>query len=150
MKKQIHVTSLEETVRLAHQLAKLLTPPDVVTLEGDLGAGKTTFTQALAKGLGVERTVSSPTFTIIKQYEGTYPLNHLDVYRLENSEEDLGWDELFYGEAISIVEWAQYIEQDLPQDRLAIRITRTGDTARTIEFEPTGSHFIKICEAITR
>lgn len=149
MKKQIHVTSVAQTVQLAEQLAKLLSPPDVVTLEGDLGAGKTTFTQALAKGLGVERTVSSPTFTIIKQYEGTYPLNHLDVYRLEDSEEDLGWDELFYGDAISIVEWAQYIEEDLPENRLAIRITRTGDTARTIELEPTGSHFIKICEAIT-
>ncbi len=149
MKKQLHVTSLEETVQLAEQLAQLLTPPDVVTLEGDLGAGKTTFTQALAKGLGVTRTVSSPTFTIIKQYEGIYPLNHLDVYRLEDSEEDLGWDELFYGDAISIVEWAQYIKQDLPENRLAIRITRTGDTTRLIELEPNGSHFIKICEAIT-
>ncbi|WOV83933.1 tRNA (adenosine(37)-N6)-threonylcarbamoyltransferase complex ATPase subunit type 1 TsaE [Sporosarcina jeotgali] len=150
MKKHIHVTSIAETVQLAEQLAKLLSPPDVVTLEGDLGAGKTTFTQALAKGLGVSRTVSSPTFTIIKQYEGIYPLNHLDVYRLENSDEDLGWDELFYGDAISIVEWAQFIEDELPDHRLAIRIIRTGDTERMIELEPAGSHFIKICEAITQ
>lgn len=150
MKKQIHVSSLEETLDLAERLSQLLSPPDVVTLEGDLGAGKTTFTQALAKGLGVQRTVSSPTFTIIKQYEGTYPLNHLDVYRLEDSEEDLGWDELFYGDAISIVEWAQFIEEELPENRLAIRIIRTGDTARMIELEPTGNHFIEICEAMTQ
>ncbi|MGG0644723.1 tRNA (adenosine(37)-N6)-threonylcarbamoyltransferase complex ATPase subunit type 1 TsaE [Sporosarcina gallistercoris] len=150
MKKQLHVSSLEETLDLAKRLSQLLSPPDVVTLEGDLGAGKTTFTQALAKGLGVQRTVSSPTFTIIKQYEGTYPVNHLDVYRLEDSEEDLGWDELFYGDAISIVEWAQFIEEELPENRLAIRIIRTGDTARMIELEPTGTHFIKICEAMTQ
>ncbi|MBD7908269.1 tRNA (adenosine(37)-N6)-threonylcarbamoyltransferase complex ATPase subunit type 1 TsaE [Sporosarcina gallistercoris] len=150
MKKQLHVSSLEETLHLAERLSQLLSPPDVVTLEGDLGAGKTTFTQALAKGLGVQRTVSSPTFTIIKQYEGTYPLNHLDVYRLEDSEEDLGFDELFYGDAISIVEWAQFIEEDLPENRLAIRIIRTGDTARMIELEPKGNHFIKICEAMTQ
>lgn len=150
MKKQIHVTSVLETIQLAEQLAQLLSPPDVITLEGDLGAGKTTFTQAFAKGLGVTRTVSSPTFTIIKQYEGTHPLNHLDVYRLADSEEDLGWDELFYGDAISIVEWAQYIEPELPENRLGIKITRTGNTARLIELEPIGSHFIKICEAISQ
>ena len=150
MKKQFYVTTLAETVAFAEQLAPYLTPPDVLTLEGDLGAGKTTFTQALAKALGVTRTVSSPTFTILKQYDGQYPLNHLDVYRLENSEEDLGWDELFFGEAISIVEWAHYIQGELPDDRLDIRITRTGDTSRMIELEPKGHHFMKICEAITQ
>lgn len=147
---QLHVATLAETVAFAKRLAPHLTPPDVLTLEGDLGAGKTTFTQALAKALGVTRTVSSPTFTIVKQYEGHYPLNHLDVYRLENSEEDLGWDELFFGDAISIVEWAHYIQDELPKERLAIRITRTGDSSRLIELEPHGSHFIKICEAITQ
>ena len=98
MTQKIEVNSVEETELIATKLAALLTPPDILTLEGDLGAGKTTFTKALAKGLGITRTVNSPTFTIIKQYQGNYPLNHLDVYRLAGSDEDLGWDELFYGE----------------------------------------------------
>ena len=117
---------MKETEQLAIKLAALLTPPDVITLEGDLGAGKTTFTKALAKGLGITRTVNSPTFTIMKQYEGNYPFNHLDVYRLADSDEDLGWDELFYGDAISVVEWAHLIEDDLPVERLEIRIVHKG------------------------
>lgn len=146
---EIDIYSLEETQQLAGQLAGLLAPPDVLTLEGDLGAGKTTFTQALAKALGVTRTVNSPTFTIIKQYEGNYPFNHLDVYRLADSDEDLGWDELFYGDAISVVEWAHLIEEDLPKERLGIQIFHTGDTARKIVFHPIGERYEKICEAMT-
>ncbi|MBO1915013.1 tRNA (adenosine(37)-N6)-threonylcarbamoyltransferase complex ATPase subunit type 1 TsaE, partial [Microvirga sp. 3-52] len=96
MKKQFIVHSLKETEQLARNLALLLSPPDVITLEGDLGAGKTAFTQAFAKAIGITRTVSSPTFTILKQYEGNFPFNHLDVYRLAGSDEDLGWEELFY------------------------------------------------------
>lgn len=145
---EIDIHSLEETQHLAHKLATLLTPPDVLTLEGDLGAGKTTFTQALAKGLGITRTVNSPTFTIIKQYEGRFPFNHLDVYRLADSDEDLGWDELFYGDAISVIEWAHLIEDDLPEERLGIRIQHTGDTSRKIIFHPIGERYEKICEAI--
>ncbi|MBB4825089.1 tRNA threonylcarbamoyladenosine biosynthesis protein TsaE [Sporosarcina luteola] len=149
MLKEIVVHGPEETIRLAAVLASYLTPPDVVTLEGDLGAGKTTFTQALAKSLGVTRTVNSPTFTIIKQYEGRYPFNHLDVYRLADSDEDLGWDELFYGEAISVVEWAHLIENDLPRERLAITIRHLGEESRQFIIQPFGAHFEEICEAIT-
>ena len=97
MTMEILVNSLEETKSLALKLADLLEAQDTITLEGDLGAGKTTFTQSLAKGLGITRTVNSPTFTILKQYEGRLPFNHLDVYRLANSDEDLGWDECFSG-----------------------------------------------------
>ena len=146
---QFNVHSLEETEQIANTLAGLLSPPDVVTLEGDLGAGKTTFTQALARSLGITRTVNSPTFTILKQYEGRVPFNHLDVYRLADSDEDLGWDELFYGDAVSVVEWAHLIEDDLPAERLEIRIQHTGETSRKIEFIPKGERFEKICEAIT-
>ncbi|AXI01361.1 tRNA (adenosine(37)-N6)-threonylcarbamoyltransferase complex ATPase subunit type 1 TsaE [Sporosarcina sp. PTS2304] len=133
---------------LAATIGSYLQPPDVLTLEGDLGAGKTTFAKALAKSIGVTRTVSSPTFTIIKQYEGNYLLNHLDVYRLADSEEDLGWNELFYGDAISIIEWAQFIEEELPEQRLDIIIYRTGETTRTVEVKPKGEHFIRMCEEI--
>lgn len=142
------IGSVEEMEQLAAVIGSHLRPPDVVTLEGDLGAGKTTFAKALARSIGVTRTVSSPTFTIIKQYEGDYPLNHLDVYRLADSEEDLGWDELFYGEAISLVEWAQFIEDELPDERLGLVIHQTGPTARVVEFIPQGKRFRQICEEI--
>lgn len=146
---EFNAHSLEETEQIANTLAGLLSPPDVVTLEGDLGAGKTTFTQALARSLGITRTVNSPTFTILKQYEGRVPFNHLDVYRLADSDEDLGWDELFYGDAVSVVEWAHLIEDDLPKERLDIEIYHTGESSRRIVFIPKGERFEKICEAMT-
>ncbi|ARD49667.1 tRNA threonylcarbamoyladenosine biosynthesis protein TsaE [Sporosarcina sp. P33] len=133
---------------LAAEIGRRLRPPDMLTLEGDLGAGKTTFTKALAKAIGVTRTVSSPTFTIVKQYEGDYPFNHLDVYRLANSEEDLGWDELFYGDAISVVEWAQFIQDELPDQRLELVIHHTGPDSRQVECIPKGERFTRICEEI--
>nr|WP_228551149.1 tRNA (adenosine(37)-N6)-threonylcarbamoyltransferase complex ATPase subunit type 1 TsaE [Sporosarcina cascadiensis] len=142
------IKSVEEMEALAAEIGSYLKPPDVLTLEGELGTGKTTFSKALAKSIGVTRTVSSPTFTIIKQYEGNYPLNHLDVYRLADSEEDLGWDELFYGDAISIVEWAQFIQNELPEQRLDMVIRQTGSNARTIELTPKGERFTHICEEI--
>lgn len=148
MIKEFEVRSVEQTEQLALKLAAFLTPPDIITLEGDLGAGKTTFTKALAKGLGITRTVNSPTFTIVKQYEGKYPFNHLDVYRLADSEEDLGWEELFYGDAISIVEWAHLIEDELPAERLEIRIVHKGDNQRKITFKPFGERYEMICEGI--
>ncbi|MEK3936674.1 tRNA (adenosine(37)-N6)-threonylcarbamoyltransferase complex ATPase subunit type 1 TsaE [Sporosarcina sp. FSL W7-1349] len=148
MIKEIEVHSVQETEALADRLASFLAPPDVILLEGDLGAGKTTFTKALAKALGVTRTVNSPTFTILKQYEGRHPLNHLDVYRLADSEEDLGWVELFYGDAISVVEWAHLIEDDLPSERLEIRIAHKGEDFRTITLKPTGARYEKICEEL--
>ncbi|MCM3088443.1 tRNA (adenosine(37)-N6)-threonylcarbamoyltransferase complex ATPase subunit type 1 TsaE [Bhargavaea ginsengi] len=150
MNETIDVQSPEETARLAEKLASLLEGGEVITLEGDLGAGKTTFTQALAKGLGVRRTVSSPTFTILKQYEGRLPLNHLDVYRLADSEEDLGWEELFYGDAVSVVEWAQYIEEELPKERLDIEIRRLGGDGRRFTLKPAGSRYESMTKELMR
>lgn len=93
------------------RLATLLKAGDV-PLEGDLGAGKTTFTKSLAKGLGIERNVNSPTFTIIKEYKsGRLPLYHMDVYRLGDEFEDLGFDEYFEGDGVTVVEWAHLIEE---------------------------------------
>src|SRR5690625_95245 len=86
-----------KTKKLAAIIAKKLNSGDIITLEGELGAGKTTFTKGIAEGLEVKRTVTSPTFTIIKQYKGRIPLYHMDAYRLENSSEDIGFDEYFEG-----------------------------------------------------
>lgn len=142
------INSEQETEALAQQLAEQLDSSDVLTLEGDLGAGKTTFTKSVAKGLGITRNVNSPTFTILKQYEGRLPLNHLDVYRLADSDEDLGWDELFYGDAVSIIEWAHLIKEDLPPDRLAIQILRLEGDKRKFTFEPFGRRYEQLCEEL--
>ena len=147
---ELYINNLAETQALAQKLASLLRAQDTITLQGDLGAGKTTFTQSLAKGLGIKRTVNSPTFTIMKQYSGEIPLNHLDVYRLADSEEDLGWDEIFYGDAVTVVEWAHLIEQELPQERLAISITRIDDEKRKFEFTPIGQRYIEMCEELMK
>ncbi|GAQ19158.1 ADP-binding protein [Oceanobacillus picturae] len=138
---QVKVHTEVETRQVAAQLAVLLKPGDVVTLEGELGAGKTTFTKGLANGLGVKRHVSSPTFTIIKEYQGELPLYHMDVYRLENSEEDIGFDEYFNGDGICVVEWAQFINEFLPEERLEIEIQYAGEESRTIQFKAYGTHF---------
>lgn len=142
--------SQDETEQFALKLANLLQAQDMITLEGDLGAGKTTFTKALAQGLGITRTVNSPTFTIMKQYEGRLPFNHLDVYRLAESVEDLGWDELFYGDAVSVIEWAHLIEPDLPQERLAIEIYRIGEQERRFVLIPHGKRYEALCEELMK
>ena len=150
MRFDININNLEETQVLAKKLAEIVEPQDTITLEGDLGAGKTTFTQAFAKGLGITRTVNSPTFTIMKQYNGRLPLNHLDVYRLEDSDEDLGWDEIFYGDAVTVVEWAHLIERDLPSERLAIEIRRVDENARVITLIPLGKRYELLCEELVK
>ncbi|MBM7365305.1 tRNA (adenosine(37)-N6)-threonylcarbamoyltransferase complex ATPase subunit type 1 TsaE [Priestia taiwanensis] len=138
----------EETMEFSKQLGEVLQAKDVIVLEGDLGAGKTTFTKGLAKGLGVKRVVSSPTFTIIKEYQGRLPLYHMDVYRVQGSEEDLGFDEYFYGDGVTVVEWAHLIESQLPEELLKISLYHVGDTTRKIVVEPIGSRYIQLCEEL--
>lgn len=144
------INTLEETQALAMRLAELVELQYTITLEGDLGAGKTTFTQSFAKGLGVKRTVNSPTFTIMKQYVGRIPLNHLDVYRLEDSDEDLGWEEIFYGDAVTVVEWAHLIQEDLPEERLAIEIIRIDETKRKFVLKPIGEKYVRLCKELLK
>lgn len=136
--------SVEETQGIAERLANLLVAGDVLTLEGDLGAGKTTFTKGLAKGLGVTRNVNSPTFTIVKEYKGRVPLYHMDVYRLEDSDEDIGFFEYFHGEGVSVVEWARYIEEYLPEERLEVQISYIDEMTRKMEFTAYGARYRSI------
>lgn len=136
----------EDTLEIARRLGKILKPADVLLLEGDLGAGKTTFTKGLASGLGIKRNVNSPTFTIIKEYHGRIPLYHMDVYRLEDSFEDLGFDEYFYGDGVTVVEWAQFIEDQLPQSHLSLYIYHENQNQRRIVFKPTGTRYEALCE----
>lgn len=145
-------SSADETIAFAERLAKQLKPGSVLTLEGDLGAGKTTFTKGLARGLGVSRVVNSPTFTIIKEYQGTtLPLYHMDVYRLnEESDEDLGFEDYFYGEGVTVVEWASQIQAVLPSDRLEIFIKRETDEGRSLLLIPHGEAMKQVCQELSR
>ncbi|AQQ52153.1 tRNA (adenosine(37)-N6)-threonylcarbamoyltransferase complex ATPase subunit type 1 TsaE [Planococcus lenghuensis] len=146
----LNVHSPEETKAMAVKLASFLSPKDLITLEGDLGAGKTTFTKGLAQGLGISRNVNSPTFTILKQYEGRLKLNHIDAYRLEDSDEDIGFDELFEENAVIVVEWAQFIEEYLPAKRLEIRIAREAGDTRRFSFHPFGERYEFLCKELMK
>jgi tRNA threonylcarbamoyladenosine biosynthesis protein TsaE len=147
---ELNTTNSEETSTFAEDLAQFLQPGDVITLEGDLGAGKTTFTKGLAKGLGVKRTVNSPTFTIIKEYKGRLPLYHMDVYRVTDACEYLGFDEYFEGDGVTVVEWAHLIEEQLPSDRLTIFLYREEGDQRKIVLVPKGTRYEQLCKEIFR
>ncbi|TVT27856.1 tRNA (adenosine(37)-N6)-threonylcarbamoyltransferase complex ATPase subunit type 1 TsaE [Salinicoccus cyprini] len=148
MKYSIEINGLNETEKLARTLADNMEMGTVILLSGDLGTGKTTFTQFLGRSLGVRRRMSSPTFNIIKTYRGDHTIHHMDCYRLEDSDEDLGFDEYFNGEDIAIVEWPQFIEDFLPDEHLSIHITVAGEDARVFKFTSSGMKYTKILEAL--
>jgi tRNA threonylcarbamoyladenosine biosynthesis protein TsaE len=141
----IRTASPDATRALAAALGPLLEPGDVVSLVGDLGAGKTAFAQGLAHGLGVAGPVTSPTFTIVQEYDGRIPIAHVDVYRLETIQDlyDLGFDELIDDGRVTIVEWGDLIAQALPPDRLVVRIDPgDADTERVLELSFHGARWI--------
>ncbi|MFD0869551.1 MULTISPECIES: tRNA (adenosine(37)-N6)-threonylcarbamoyltransferase complex ATPase subunit type 1 TsaE [Paenibacillus] len=140
----------QDTSRLAEALAPMMTPGTVLALDGDLGAGKTTFSQALARALGVADVVNSPTFTIIKEYSGeSLPFYHMDVYRITEEEADeLGLDEYFYGDGVTVVEWASRIPDLLPEERLTIYIETTGLQERRFLLTPEGPVYRHWCETL--
>ncbi|WP_129600287.1 tRNA (adenosine(37)-N6)-threonylcarbamoyltransferase complex ATPase subunit type 1 TsaE [Anaerophilus nitritogenes] len=142
--------SEQKTYDLGYNLGEFLQKGDVVCLTGDLGAGKTTLSKAIAKGLGVEECVTSPTFTIIHEYEGRVPLYHFDVYRIGEIDEmeDLGYEEYFYGEGVCLVEWASQIEEIIPKEHLWIQITKIDDSTREIEITGSSNHFDNILEEL--
>ncbi|QQK79206.1 tRNA (adenosine(37)-N6)-threonylcarbamoyltransferase complex ATPase subunit type 1 TsaE [Salicibibacter cibi] len=123
--------STEETMRIAERLGKKAKAGDLFALDGDLGAGKTHFSKGLAKGLGVEAMVNSPTFTILKVYNGCLPFYHIDAYRLdENEEEELGLEEYMDGNGVTVVEWASNLRTQLPSRRVNITFKRVDEQER--------------------
>lgn len=151
--KSLTLTNRDATITLGKKIGQQLVAGDVLVLDGDLGAGKTTFTKGLAAGLEIPDIIKSPTFTIIHEYQdGRLPLYHMDAYRLENGgAEDLGLEEYFDGDGVSVVEWAEFVEDELPTDFLAIHFKRTGDdNTRILEFEPYGQHFDQIVKSVVK
>lgn len=141
--------NLQDMSSFAAMLGEVLRPGDVLLLEGDLGAGKTTLTQYLAKALGVTKNVNSPTFTIIKEYEGIYPFYHMDVYRLGEEPEDLGFDEYFYGNGITVVEWAHLIADQLPDEYIQINLFHTGvENQRKVQLIVNGDRYARVLEKV--
>lgn len=124
--KKIISESPEATAEFAYNFAKTLKSGDVVCLDGDLGVGKTAFVQGLAKGLGIDDYISSPTFTIVNEYNAPLPLYHFDVYRIGDSEEmyDIGFDEYIFGDGVCVIEWSANISDILPEKRYEITINK--------------------------
>lgn len=123
----IETRTAEETFALGEKVGRCARPGQIYTLTGDLGVGKTVFTQGVAAGLDITEPISSPTFTIIQVYEGgRLPFYHFDVYRIGDIEEmeEIGYDDYFFGEGVCLIEWAQLIEEILPQSVISIKIEK--------------------------
>ena len=148
---KIELNGLEETKEFGIKIGQLLKPGDILCLNGDLGAGKTTLTKSIGLGLGVEDYITSPTFALINEYDGRIPVYHFDVYRLENVEDlyDLGFDEYFYGHGVSIIEWADKIEALLPKERIVLDIEKAIDLdSRIISLRGYGSRYLEVLEEL--
>lgn len=149
MKYEFISKSKEETQKLGAFIAKEFLPGDVVLLKGDLGAGKTTLTGGVAKALDIKDDVISPTFNIMKCYfKGKLPLYHIDAYRLENQNIELGLDEYIEGDGVCFIEWPQYIEPLLPDETLSITLKNIGGDNRSITLEGNTPHFEQIISSV--
>ena len=129
--------SFEETIHTGKEIGAKLQPGDIICMEGDLGAGKTSLTKGIALALDIQEEITSPTYTLISEYYGSYPLYHMDLYRIDSIEEFemLGAEDLLFGKGISIIEWSERIEEYLPENKKIIRITIMPDLNRKIEVE---------------
>ncbi len=140
--------SMEETHALGKKIGEHVSPSMVFLMAGDLGAGKTTTTQGIAKGLGITKTVTSPTFNILKIYKGRMPLYHIDAYRLEGASQDLGFDEFLDDDGLTVIEWSQYVSELIPEEYLSISIRLLEDDEREFTFTAKGKQYEALLEEI--
>ena len=151
MEYKITTYSEEETIELAQNIESEKFPNMVICLRGDLGSGKTIFTKGFAQAMEIPEEITSPTFNIIKEYlSGDMPLFHMDVYRLDGNVEDLGIEEYYSKNGITIIEWADMIPDYLPEERLDIKIKNSSEDEdkRIITITPYGTIYEELCEAI--
>ena len=149
---QITTRTPDETQKLGKTIGKWIEQPLVIGLSGDLGSGKTAFVQGLAEGLEVpgQYYITSPTFTLINEYPGRFPLFHIDLYRLDGISdlEDIGLDELLYDKAVIAIEWAEKMSDDLPAEHLTMRFEITDDDYRRISLIAYGQNLVNLIRAL--
>lgn len=129
--------SAEETIALGYKIGKKLKKGDIIAMQGTLAAGKTTITKGIAQALEISEEITSPTFCLISEYSGKMPLYHMDVYRLDGTEDfiNLGVDDMLYGDGVCIIEWSEKIMDELPKNTIILRILPQDDNSRKIEIE---------------
>ena len=137
-----------ETIELAQNFESEKFPNMILCLDGELGSGKTMFTKGIANALGITENNTSPTFTIIKEYEGELPLYHMDVYRLDGNTDGIGIEEYFTKGGVVVIEWASTIKDILPEERLDIKFKVVDETKRLIILNPHGKKYEDLCEAV--
>ena len=141
--------SVDDTLRIAENIESEKFPNMVICLIGELGSGKTVFTKGFANALGIDETITSPTFTIIKEYlNGELPLYHMDAYRLEEANGEIGISDYYKKGGVTIIEWADIIEDQLPKERLNITFKVVGENTRVLVFEPIGDKYVELCDSV--
>lgn len=141
-----YTNSVQETHALGKRIGECVKENMVIVFDGDLGAGKTTLTQGIGQGLGIHSKITSPTFTILKIYEGRIKLYHIDAYRLEGITQDLGFEELLDDDGLTVVEWAEYVPHLIPKDYLKIQVRFLEDDQREFLFIANGEMYEKLLE----
>lgn len=139
-----------DTIELAQNFESEKFPNMIICLNGELGSGKTVFTKGIANALGIKESITSPTFTIIKEYEGELPLYHMDVYRLNGNVEGTGIEEYFTKGGVVVIEWADTIQDILPEERLDIKfkLVEGNENTRVLILKPHGQKYEELCEAV--
>ena len=139
----------EDTLELAENIESEKFPGMLICLNGELGSGKTVFVKGFAKALGIEETVTSPTFNLVKEYnESEMPLYHLDVYRLDEDDKSIGLSDYLNQDGICIIEWPEMVQDQLPDERLDVKIKVIDDDTRVLVFTPYGQQYEELCEAV--
>lgn len=148
MEFKITTNSERETFEIAQNIESEKFPNMIICLDGELGSGKTMFTKGIANALGINESITSPTFNIIKEYDGELPLYHMDVYRLDGVTDGVGIEEYFTKGGIVVIEWADTIKHILPKERLDIKIKIAGENKRVLVIKPYGRAYEEICEDV--
>ena len=148
MEYKVAIKNELEMIELAQNIESEKFKNMVICLNGELGSGKTVFTKAFAGAMEVKESVTSPTFSIIKEYQGELPLYHMDVYRLDGVTDGVGIEEYFNKDGVVIIAWADTIKDILPEERLDIKITVTGENKRNLTINAIGKQYEELCEAV--
>lgn len=148
MEYKVTTRSEKETIELAQNFESEKFPNMIICLDGELGSGKTVFTKGIANALGIQESITSPTFNIIKEYDGELPLYHMDVYRLDGNTDGYGIEEYFHKGGVVVIEWADTIKDILPKEYLHIKFKVADENKRVLILTPYGKQYEELCEAV--